>query len=152
MRAMVDSEAMYFGEVSRRGSLQPPSKLNEAMLFTSNGSWLRPVLPSDRPVSRNHSINRMHCFFIFVQMHEANWLDLGVSRVVTAAKVRAKEARTLRETLPARFVQYSSQLNEASAKISARTTSGQTFSNLQTFTNEYGHKKSFAVTQLYASR
>src|SRR5205823_14537986 len=64
------------------------------------------------------------------------------------AKARAKEARTLRETLLARFVQYSSQLNEASAKISARTTSGQTFSNLQTFTNEYGHKKSFAVTQL----
>src|SRR5437762_5669487 len=64
------------------------------------------------------------------------------------AKARPKEARTLRETLPARFVQYSSQLNEASAKISARTTSGQTFSNLQTFTNEYGHKKSFAVTQL----
>src|SRR5438093_13175301 len=86
MRAMVDSEAMYFGEVLRRGSLQPPSKLNEAMLFTSNGSWLRPVLPSDRPVSRNHSINRMHCFFIFVQMHEANWFDLGVWRVVTACE------------------------------------------------------------------
>src|SRR5438067_11806747 len=87
MRAMVDSAAMYFGEVLRRSSLQPPSKLNEAMLFTSNGSWLRPVLPSDRPVSRNHSINRMHCFFIFVQMQEANWFDLGVWQAVTASEV-----------------------------------------------------------------
>src|ERR1700742_1298668 len=40
------------------------------------------------------------------------------------ANARAKEARILRETLLARFVQYLSQLNEASAKISARTTSG----------------------------
>src|SRR2546430_10997277 len=87
MRAMVDSAAMYFGEILRRSSLQPPSKLNEAMLFTSNGSWLRPpVLPSDRPVSRSHSTNRMHCFFIFIQMHEANWFDLGVWRVVTACE------------------------------------------------------------------
>src|SRR5437763_14350266 len=92
MRAMVDSAAMYFEEVLRRSSLQPPSKLNEAMLFTSNGSWLRPVLPSDRPVSRNHSINRVHCFFIFVQMHEANWVELGVWRVVTAWEVAAERA------------------------------------------------------------
>src|SRR5206468_11863732 len=87
MRAMVDAPAMYFGEIVRRSALQPPSKLKEAMLFTSNGSWLRPpVLPSNRPVSRSHSTNRMHCFFIFVQIHEANWFDLGALRVVTACE------------------------------------------------------------------
>src|SRR5947208_14944638 len=64
------------------------------------------------------------------------------------AKARAKEARTLRETLRARFVSYARQLREAAAKISARTTSGQTFSNLQTITTECGQNKSFAVTTL----
>src|SRR5439155_20154621 len=43
-------------------------------------------------------------------------------------------------------------LNEASARSSVRITSGQTSSNLQTFTNEYGQEKSFAVIQLSASR
>ncbi len=35
---LVDLEGMCFGETFRRSSLQPPPKLNEAMLSTRNGS------------------------------------------------------------------------------------------------------------------